>query len=316
MIKILSLFGLAILLLVIADSCTNKSTTIETPEQLGEKLFFDPILSKDNSISCASCHKPEYAFADTVTFSKGVGGTLGKRNAPSVMNMASRTIFFYDGRAKSLEDQVHFPIEDHNEMNMRMDEGIVRLNQNKEYKSYFRKIFNQQPNKENVALAIAAYERTLETFDTPFDRYQNGDSSAMSESAIRGHNIFTGPKAKCFECHFTPDFTGDEFRNAGLYDGVKLTDAGRFEITKDSADLGKFKVPGLRNVAITAPYGHNGMFKTLEEVIEFYDDPYKFVAKPINMDTLMLKPIGFTEQEEKDLLNFLKALTDDGFVKK
>ncbi len=122
-------------------------------------------------------------------------------------------------------------------------------------------------------------------------------------------------KAKCFDCHFSPDFTGDEFRNIGLFDQHQFVDRGRFDVTKDSADLGKFKVPGLRNVAITPPYMHNGMFNTLEEVIEYYDNPFKFVANPINADSLMQKPLGLTKEEKSDLVAFLHALTDLRFVK-
>ena len=125
-----------------------------------------------------------------------------------------------------------------------------------------------------------------------------------------------GPKTKCFDCHFSPDFTGDEFRNIGLYDGRKLKDTGRYVITRNKKDIGKFKVPGLRNVAVTAPYMHNGMFKTLKEVIEYYDNPYKVVPKPINIDTLMEKPLGLTAEEKLDIEHFLLTLTDDRFVKR
>jgi len=131
---------------------------------------------------------------------------------------------------------------------------------------------------------------------------------------VRGREVFMN-KGKCFDCHFSPDFTGDEFRNVGLYTGKeRFADSGRFEITKDSADLGKFKVPGLRNVAVTAPYMHNGMFKTLEEVIEFYDQPDKFVTGSINRDTLV-RPLNLTPQEKSDLKAFLEALTDQRFLR-
>ena len=135
---------------------------------------------------------------------------------------------------------------------------------------------------------------------------------AFTPSQIRGRELFL-EKAKCFECHFTPDFTADEFKNIGLYDEVNLLDKGRFEITKNKKDLGKFKVPGLRNVALTAPYMHNGIFTTLEEVVDFYSNPYDVVKTPINMDTLLIKPLNLNVQEKKDLVNFLKGLTDKSF---
>lgn len=282
---------------------------------LGEKLFFEKALSLDQSISCASCHIPEYAFADTVTFSRGVGGRLGKRNTPSVTNMAGRSLMFYDGRAKNLEDQVHFPVEDPNEMAFTLEQAAKRLKKKKEYKQWFQSVFNEAPNAQNIARAIAAYEESLETSNTPFDNYMNDKQPSMSTAAIRGREVFMSKKAKCFDCHFSPDFTGDEFRNIGLFDKNQFLDKGRFEVTKDSADLGKFKVPGLRNVAVTPPYMHNGMFSTLEEVIEYYDNPTKFVAHSINADSLLQKPLGLTVQEKSDLVEFMKALTDFRFIK-
>ncbi|MBP9194816.1 MAG: cytochrome-c peroxidase, partial [Saprospiraceae bacterium] len=136
---------------------------------LGEKLFFEKMLSRDQSVSCASCHIPEFAFADTVAFSVGVGGKLGKRNTPSVMNMASRGLMFYDGRAASLEDQVHFPVEDLNEMAFNLQEGAKRLNVNKQYQAWFKSVFQEEAKPSNIAKAIAAYEETLETSNTLFD---------------------------------------------------------------------------------------------------------------------------------------------------
>lgn len=282
-------------------------------EQLGEALFFEKLLSADSSISCGSCHLPAFAFADTVAFSKGVGGRLGKRNAPSCMNIAGRDLLFYDGRAASLEDQVRFPIEDHNEMNLPIAEAVSRLNKKEQYVRLFAAIFNSKPTETTLKEAIAAFERTLETSKTPFDRYMAGNDSAISASAIRGRELFMGPKAKCFECHFSPDFTGDEFKNIGLFDGKKFNDSGRYSISKDIKDIGKFKVPGLRNVAATAPYMHNGMFRTLREVIDYYNDPYKTVKRPINTDSLLTKPLGLTETEKIDIENFLLTLTDDRF---
>ncbi len=167
---------------------------------------------------------------------------------------------------------------------------------------------------ESLASALAAYVRTLETSDTPFDRWMQDKPGGMNQAAVRGRQIFM-TRGRCFDCHFSPDFTGDEFRNVGLYNGKNLKDTGRFAITRDSADLGKFKVPGLRNVALTAPYMHNGMFRTLEEVIDFYDAPDKFVSDAIARDTLLARPLGLTAQEKSDLKAFLEALTDDRFAR-
>lgn len=310
----LGIFLLIFSAILVASWTTSPIIEPKTEVTLGEKLFFDPILSLDSTISCATCHKPEFAFADTVAISPGVGNVLGIRNAPSVMNMAFRDLMFYDGRAENLVHQVHFPIEDPAEMNLAMDSLVNRLKKHEKYPLWFKNIYSEEINKENIAKAIAAFESSLETDDSPFDRYMNGDADAISESAKRGRTLFLSEKAKCFDCHFGPDFTGDEFKNIGLFDGERYTDTGRFAITKDSADLGKFKVPGLRNVAVTGPYMHDGSLKTLKEVIDYYDDPFKHVVNPINTDSLMMSPIRFSKQEKIDLEAFLLTLTDYRFV--
>lgn len=282
---------------------------------LGKMLFFDPILSQDSSVSCGSCHKPEFAFADTVPFSKGVHGRLGKRNAPSVMNMSDRSSFFWDGRAATLAQQALFPIADPNEMNLPVTTAVKRLNRNKKYRSLFYAIFKQLPDKHNLGLALAAFEQTLETGNTPNDRWIADLPDGMTEQQIRGREIFR-VKGKCFECHFSPDFTGDEFRSIGLFNGKQWNDSGRYKITHNIADISKFKVPGLRNVAMTAPYMHDGSFKTLREVIDYYNDPQAFLGDGLNRDSVLSKPLGLTEQEKQDLEAFLHALTDDRFARK
>jgi cytochrome c peroxidase len=308
-LKILSVILVFVVASALSPTDVKKSKSIE---QLGEKLFFDPILSKDFTISCASCHKPAFAFGDNVAFSKGLGGALTARNTPSVMNVSAFERFFWDGRAKTLGEQALMPIEHPGEMGLPIEEAIERLNNNKVYKKLFEKFFNAPANRENLGKAIAAFQLSLETSSTPFDRWMNGSQSAVSESAKRGRQVFN-EKGKCFDCHFGPDFTGDEFRNIGLFDGTTLIDKGRFEVTKDSADLGRFKTPGLRNIAVTAPYMHNGMFATLKEVIDYYDNPAKFIHNSINRDSLLNVPLNLTEQEKADLEEFLHTLTDDRF---
>jgi cytochrome c peroxidase len=286
----------------------------KTKTELGKRLFFETALSLDSTISCASCHLPGFAFSDTTAFSKGVNGKLGLRNTPSIMNMASRDLMFFDGRAKDLEDQVHFPIEDPNEMNVQYREVIIRLNADPFYSNSFAKLYFSSPNAQNIANAIAEFERSLETSNTVFDDYMSDKPNTMSASAIRGRALFLSDRSKCFDCHFGPDFTGDEFKNIGLYDGVNRKDIGRFKLTGDSADIGRFKVPGLRNVAVTAPYMHDGSFKDLKSVIDYYSNPYDFVKNPINIDSSMRKPILFTEEEKQDLIHFLESLSDRQFI--
>jgi cytochrome c peroxidase len=296
-----------------ASSFTKQPQKV-TREKLGETLFFDPILSETRTISCASCHKPQFAFADTVAFSKGVHGRLGKRNAPSVTNMSSRESFFWDGRAATLEEQALFPIQDVNEMNLPIKTAVYRLNQSKKYRQLFYSVYKQYPNKKNLGDALAAFQNTLETGNTPNDRWMNDEPDGMTEQQVRGRTVFR-EKGKCFECHFTPDFTGDEFRSIGLFNGNNHNDSGRYNVTKNPADLGKFKVPGLRNVALTAPYMHDGSMKTLREVIDYYDNPHASLPTGINRDSVLSQPLNLNEQEKLDLEAFLHALTDDRFVK-
>ncbi len=305
----------ALAAIVILGFSFSKTPQKITKERLGEMLFFDPILSEDSSISCASCHKPQFAFADTSIFSKGVHGLLGNRNTPSAMNMSARGAFFWDGRAATLEEQALGPIENPVEMNLPIAEAVKRLNRSKKYRHLFFSIFKSVPNKQNLAQAIAAYERTLETSATPNDRWLNDEANGMTEQQVRGRDIFR-VKAKCFECHFTPDFTADEFRSIGLFNGSTHNDSGRYLVTKNIADIGKMKVPGLRNVAITAPYMHDGSFKTLRDVIDYYDNPHAKMPDGINRDTVLRQPLGLTEQDKQDLEAFLHALTDDKFLKK
>ncbi|MBU6340733.1 MAG: cytochrome-c peroxidase [Bacteroidetes bacterium] len=286
-----------------------------TAEQLGEKLFFDPILSADSTVRCASCHIPEFGFADTLVLSRGVGGRLGKRNAQGITNMSGRPHFFYDGRAASLEDQVLMPIQDTLEMRANLELVTRRLQKHPLYSLWFEQVYHAPPNSSMLAQALAAYVRTLETANTPFDRWMRDKPNPMSDAAVRGRRVFMN-KGKCFDCHFSPDFTGDEFRNIGLYNGKNLSDKGRYNVSQNPPDLGKFKVPGLRNVAVTAPFMHNGMFKTLEEVIDYYDEPDRFVPDAINRDSLLAQPLHLTLQEKSDLKAFLEALTDDRWSKK
>lgn len=308
-------------LLFIFVGCIKKETKsiaiedsmVMTKADLGKKLFFDPILSADQSIACSSCHQPQFAYADNRAFSLGVNDSLGLRNTPSIMNMLSRPYFFYDGRAASLEAQAIVPIEHPLEMNLALEDAVERVKGNKSYAKLFYKIYLSAPNSDNITNALAAFQQSLESDGSAAHDLWNSDidTSRFGPSEQRGRDIFISDEFKCFDCHFGPDFTGDEFKNIGLYDGVQLLDKGRYEITLDSNDIGKFKVPGLRNVGLTAPYMHNGMMETLEEVIDFYSNPYDFVKEPINMDPLMIQPLNFTEQQKEDLVNFLHSLTDE-----
>lgn len=309
-IKILVCIGCVISILSLADKQEPADK-----EALGRLLFSDPILSKNKTISCASCHRPSAAFADTSAVSIGVFGRQGIRNTPTVMNLRTDTSFFWDGRARSLEEQALAPIANPDEMNLPVEAAVKRLRNSKKYNAWFKKIFGSEPNAENLAKALAAFERMQETSNSPFDNWKfSDDPSAVRDAVKRGFIVFN-EKGKCIKCHFGSDFTTHEFRNIGLFNGRNLNDSGRFVVTHNSADIGKFKTPGLRNVAVTAPYMHNGMLKTLDDVIEFYNDTRKVVPGAINTDTILAKPLELTSQEKKDLKAFLFALTDKQFIK-
>ncbi len=275
--------------------------------ELGKLLFFDPRLSKDGTVSCASCHAPAAGFADPRQFSLGVGGKQGGRNAPPAMNAAYNHVQFWDGRAGSLEEQALGPIQNPIEMAETLPGVVKKLGAVPEYKKRFQEVFGTNVTAEGIARAIAAFERTLISTNSPFDRHVAGDKTALSDSAKRGLELFQG-KARCVLCHNGPNFTDNKFHNIGVpQTGPLKEDLGRYAVTKRESDRGAFKTPSLRSVALTAPYMHTGGFKTLEEVMEFYNKGGEQVpGKDVFMSALNL-----TDQEKKDLVELMKSLTGD-----
>ena len=275
--------------------------------ELGKLLFFDPRLSKDNSISCASCHVPTAGFADPRQFSLGVGGEQGGRNAPSVMNAAYNHFQFWDGRAGSLEEQALGPIQNPIEMAETLDGVVQKLSTVKAYQARFRGVFGEDVSPDGIAQAIAAFERTLISTNSPFDRFVAGDKGALSKSAQRGFELFQG-KARCVLCHNGPNFTDNKFHNLGVPQvGPLKEDVGRYAVTKRESDRGAFKTATLRSIALTAPYMHTGGFATLEDVVEFYNQGGEAVpGKDVFMTALNL-----TDQEKKDLVEFMNTLTGE-----
>jgi len=272
---------------------------------LGRKLFFDPILSRDQSLACASCHNPERAFTDGRTVSKGVFGRQGPRNVPTLINRAYGKTHFWDGRTTSLEQQVLQPIQAAHEMGMTVEEAVERLKQKRTYRKAFQSTFGQAVDSVHLARALAGYVRTILSGNAPVDRYINGEREALSEEARRGLRLFRG-KANCTACHLGPSFTDEQFHNTGIAwrDGAWL-DPGRFGVTGDEADRGAFKTPTLREVARTAPYMHDGSLSTLEKVIEFYNrggNPNPYLDEE-------LRPLRLTDEKKADLLAFLRSLS-------
>lgn len=283
---------------------------------LGRRLFFDPKLSSDNTLSCASCHNPAFYYGDGRKVAKGVGGQTGPRNTPSVLNAAYSRTQFWDGRAATLEAQAGGPIANPKEMNLPHEMAVARLNADPSYREEFGRVFGPgEITMTKVEQAMASFERTLLSANSPFDRYQyGGDRKALSESAVRGLAVFTDKnKGNCATCHTVGEkfalFTDDKFHNLGV--GVnaegELTDLGRYEQTRNDADRGAFRTPSLRNVARTAPYMHDGSLKTLREVVDFYigggnSNPHRDPE---------MKPLPLKPQERDDLIAFLESLTGD-----
>lgn len=242
-----------------------------TPEKiaLGKQLFSDPRLSRTDKVSCASCHDPAKGFSNGERFATGVDGKQGTRSAPSLINVGYNRNLFWDGRAATLEEQALVPIQDAKEMDMRLDALVRKLNGSADYRKQFQAVFGGEATAPRIGQAIAAFERTIVSRETPFDRYLKGEKQALAPAALRGLVLFFG-QARCFVCHQGPNFTDDDFHNIGIIDDGR-PDAGRRSVTGKQADQGKFKTPTLREVARTAPYMHNGRFKTLAEVVRHYN---------------------------------------------
>lgn len=271
---------------------------------LGRRLYFEPALSKDHSISCASCHVPDKGFADPSRFSKGVDSKVGARQAQSILNCATNTIFFWDGRAKTLEDQALQPIINPLEMNVSLETVVKRLRDMPDYVSAFKNCFDSAPTAELLAQAIATYEKQVYSFNSPFDKWVAGDESAIGADAKKGFALFVG-KADCNKCHLGPNFTDGKFHNLGIGMDKPKPDLGRFIVTKIQTDKGAFKTPGLREIVVTAPYLHDGSAATLEEVIETYDKG----GVPNPWLSPLMKQLKLTADEKKQLVEFMKALS-------
>jgi cytochrome c peroxidase len=268
---------------------------------LGKQLYFDGRLSRDNTISCASCHDPQKGWSNGTPFASGVGGAVGGRSSPSVLNSAYNAFQFWDGRAGSLEEQALGPIQNPIEMAMTLDEVVARLNAIEGYRTQFQAVFGTDVTAEGIARAIAAYERTVLSGDAPYDRAKGGDSAALSDAARRGMDLFFG-KAQCSACHVGPNFTDNGFHNVGVGMDKPEPDVGRFAVTGQLADRGSFKTPSLRDLARTGPYMHDGSLATLEEVVIHYDKGG--IANPQLDEGLF--PLNLTAGEQADLVTFLK----------
>jgi cytochrome c peroxidase len=277
--------------------------------ELGRLLFFDTRLSADGSVSCATCHNPKLAFTDGQPVSTGIQGKKGARSAPTVLNRAYSLAQFWDGRSSSLETQVLGPMVNPVEMGNSHLAIVQTLKAINGYRVLFAKVFGTDDfNIDQVAKAIATFERTVQSGNAPYDRYKAGNKTAMTAQQIRGMNIFFD-KAKCDQCHEGINFTSNSYANLGVGTDKPKPDIGRYAVTKDPKDWGVFKTPTLREIEHTAPYMHDGSLKTLDEVVEFYN---KGGIRNKNLDE-RVKKLNLTDSEKSDIVAFLKALNGDGW---
>ena len=277
--------------------------------ELGRLLYFDKRLSADGTVSCANCHHPSFAFADGLAVSTGIKGQKGGRSAPTVFNRAYSLAQFWDGRAKTLEEQAKGPMANPIEMGNTHENLVVRLKQIAGYRPLFVKAFGTEDfTIDHVAKAIATYERTVLSGNSAYDRFKAGDKKALTPAQVDGLDVFQN-KAKCDQCHEGINFTTNAYHNLGIGTDKPNPDEGRYVVTKDPKDWGAFKTPTLREIARTAPYMHDGSLKTLEEVVDFYD---KGGIPNKNLDE-HLKPLHLTAGDKKDLVEFLKSLNGEGW---
>lgn len=276
---------------------------------LGKMLFFDGRLSSNGHVPCAFCHKPQFAFSDDLQFSPGVDGQLTGRHTPPLINRAWGATQFWDGRARTLEDQVVIPITNPHEMGMTADQVVQAIQKIAGYGPLFSAAFGDSTvNFERVAMALANFVRTIISVNSAYDRYAAGDKSALTREQKRGLQFFDG-KGECSECHNEFNFTDEKFANLGVGFDRPHPDAGREEVTHRRGDLGRFKVPTLRESARTPRFMHDGRFKTLGEVLDFYAKGG--IPNP-HIDTRII-PFYMDEQIKNDLIQFLQSLNGEGW---
>jgi len=287
---------------VVVSPPDNPLTTAKT--LLGKQLYFDTRLSKDNTISCASCHNPSLGWSDAGPTSLGIAGQRGGRRAPPVSNAAYLPLQFWDGRAPSLEEQAKGPIANPVEMGNTHDVMLKTVDNIPGYAEEFKAAFGtSEVTLERVAQAIAAFERTVITTDSPFDRYVRGDETALTAPEKAGLEIFNG-KGHCTACHWGPNFTDGRFHNIGVKPGDPAKpDLGRYEITKDPKDKGAFKTPTVRDAGLRPPFLHDGSEKDLESLVEFYNRGGD--SDDLTLDPLIV-PLGLSPQEKEALVAFMK----------
>ena len=275
---------------------------------LGRSLFFDPILSENNMVACASCHQPRHGFASPDAGAIGIRGQVGTRNAPSLLNRAYGTRFFWDGRASSLEEQALKPIANPKELGSSVASVLKRLGGNAAYVKQFQQAFAtdgaQAISEKNLGKALASFQRTLLLGDSPIDQFRASNASALNAAERQGLWLYES-RGRCWRCHSGHNFTDESFHNTGVRWKKRPVDLGRFDVTGQEVDVGKFKTPTLRGVSLTAPYMHDGSAKTLRDVVQFYN---RGGVKNPNLDPI-IQPLGLSDADVDHLVAFLEALS-------
>ena len=277
--------------------------------QLGKKLFYDPILSRDSSISCASCHLPSYAFSDTTAFSSGVENAAGTRNSPSLANVAYHPYFTREGGVPTLEMQILIPIQEHNEFDFNIVPLSEKLQANEKYQTMAMQAYEQAATPFVITRALSTFESSLLSGNSDYDKFAfQNETDALNEQEKMGMNLFFGEKTNCSHCHSGFNFTNYAFENNGLYENYE--DVGRFRLTGNEEDMALFKVPSLRNILLTAPYMHDGSMKDLKTVVEHYVSGGE---NHIHKNEI-LQPLDLTDEEQAAIIAFLESLTDYDFI--
>lgn len=291
---------------------TNKPTKYGV--ELGERLFNEKKFSADNTISCASCHNKSNAFTDNNARAIGIYGRVGLRNTPPIQNMAFMQFYNWDGKILQLEKQPLVPIITHEEMNSSILDVMGKINDEQEYRELFRKAFGDENiTPDRIYRSIAQFGYTLISADSKYDKVKRNEGEAFTESEARGYEVF---QQKCERCHSTALFTDQSFRNVGFPLNPNSNEAGRARVTGIDADYMSFRVPSLRNIEYTAPYGSFGQFPTLKAVLDYFDNG---VLDADNLDPVLKnngRRIPLTEQDKEDLIAFMKTLSDSGFAGK
>lgn len=299
---------------------TSYFALMERPEiVLGKTMFFDPRLSASNQISCSSCHNPQTSWADKLSVPIGHDHQAGKRNAISLLNVYARKTMFWDGRVTTLEEQVRNPIAAHDEMAMNIEKLPKKLRAIKGYREMFKKAYGTDRIEfTHIEQSLASFQRSLTSRRSRFDRFLDGEYKQLSDQEIKGMHLFRN-KARCMNCHHGQFFTDEDFHNIGLtYYKRKYEDLGRYHVTKNPDDVGKFRTPSLRDIMNTAPWMHNGLFDNITGVLNIYNSgmqmnnpkPEQKAADPMYpvIDPLM-KPLKLNRQEIQDVIAFLNAIT-------